>query len=445
MATETERHMLELELLNVEEQLLLLKLLQRKKEKRRRRWCVQPQNRLRPEEGEFSVVVRSLRDMDEEMHFKYFRMSAFRFDDLVRRLQPYISHQSTHSMPIDITQRLAITLRVLASGGSQHAVAASYKLAASTLSFIVSEVCKALWKALQPEFLPCPSAAQWKGIAADFWRIWNFPNCAGSIDGKHVNIKAPQRIGNSNFVLMAMCDARYRFTMVDIGEHERESDGGIFSDSRLGSRLLEHKLNLPPPANLQGTEVRIPHVVVGNAAFPLHDNLMGPIQGTRLSREKQIYNYRHSRAYQVIDNTFGILVARWRILGRPLEFLPDKAVNVVKACIALHNFLAYNDEVSTPVSKYIPEDFADSDTTGSPQPGDWRGIVAEDTNLLEPLDPEYLSRSRPTKTAIGIRNDLMAFFLSSHGRLPWQDNCVPWSTWLGSYTGSKSEVVVSLH
>lgn len=280
MATETERCMLELELLNIDEQLLLLKLLKRKKEKRHRRWCVQPSNRLRPEEGEYSVVVRSLRDMDEEMHFRYFRMSAFRFDDLIRRLQPYISHQSTHSMPIGITQRLAITLRVLASGGSQHAVAANYKLAASTLCFIVSEVCKALWKALQPEFIPCPTTAQWKAIATDFWRLWNFPNCVGSLDVKQVNIKPPSRGERSNpVVLMATCDARYRFTMVDIDEHGPESNGNIFKESSLGSKLVEHTLNLPPAAGLQGTEFTTPHVVVGSAAIPLQDNIMCPFPG----------------------------------------------------------------------------------------------------------------------------------------------------------------------
>lgn len=89
--------------------------------------------------------------------------------------------------------------------------------------------------------------------------------------------------------------------------------------------------------------------------------------GMNLPMDKQT---RHSKARQVIENAFGILVARWRILGRPLECLPDKAVHIVKACLVLHNLLAYTDEVSTSVSTYIPANFTDADTTGSPQLGE---------------------------------------------------------------------------
>ncbi|XP_028327033.1 protein ANTAGONIST OF LIKE HETEROCHROMATIN PROTEIN 1-like [Gouania willdenowi] len=401
-----ERMFLELELIDIEEQILLLKMFMRRRKRRLRRWSVRPLHMSRQRTGEFTTLVQQLRNMDEETQFRYFGVSTGRFDDLLRRIQPLISHQCTHSMPINVAQRLAVTLRILASGGSQQAVAARYKLGSHTVSSIMSEVCKALWTALQPEFLPSPSTSHWKDIAADYWKLWNFPNCVGSVAGKHVTTK-----GSHSMVLVAACDARYRFTVADVREHGKDNHGGIFKDSKFGSMLLDDKLNLPPAAELPGTGVQIPHVFVADAAFPLHCNLMPPFPGVGMSMEWQIYNHRHSRTRQVIENTFGIMAARWRILGKPMEFRSEKAVDVVKACVVLHNYLTYTDE-SNPESKYIPPNFVDADVSGSMQLGEWRKAVANDTNLVHSVDSTQMSTATPTRAALAVQNDLMAFFHS---------------------------------
>ena len=46
--------------------------------------------------------------------------------------------------------------------------------------------------------------------------------------------------------------------------------------------------------------------------------LMKPYPGKFLSEEKKIFNYRLSRARQLIKNAFAIAAAGWRVLTKPV-------------------------------------------------------------------------------------------------------------------------------
>ena len=77
MATEVEQLYLQLELINIEEQMLKLQMLKRRRQRRLLgMWSVRPLNRSRLGMGEFTTLVHPLRDLDEQMHFLYFRMST---------------------------------------------------------------------------------------------------------------------------------------------------------------------------------------------------------------------------------------------------------------------------------------------------------------------------------------------------------------------------------
>lgn len=82
------------------------------------------------------------------------------------------------------------------------------------------------------------------------------------------------------------------------------------------------KLEFTAPAALNEGAVWFSYIVVEDAAFPLEENL--PLLYTETSirnyLECRVFNYRLNRETQVIEYAFGILTARFRVFGKPLEF-----------------------------------------------------------------------------------------------------------------------------
>ena len=93
-------------------------------------------------------------------------------------------------------------------------------------------------------------------------------------------------------------------------------------------------LPLPKESPLPRTSSpNLPYVFVGDEAFPLKKNLLRLFPGKKLDESHSIFNYRLSRARRVIENSFGILAARWRIFRRPIIANPDNVVLFTKAYI----------------------------------------------------------------------------------------------------------------
>lgn len=242
------------------------------------------------------------------------------------------------------------------------------------------EVCEVLWDVLQQEYMPVPTEHNWKQYAEEFSEKWNFPNCCAAIDGKHVAIQCPPNAGsvfynNKGFhsiVLMALCNANYEFLIVDIGAFGGNSDGGIFSSSEFGKRFLRNDVDLPRPSHLPNSDVDFPYYIVGDAAFPLKCNLMRPYPGMNLPPKKENFNTRLSIARRTIENAFGILVSRWRILEKKIDLLPHNVEKIIKACVILHNFVKRHS-----TNEYTSERFVDQVNSSGVviSEGEWRSQI----------------------------------------------------------------------
>jgi len=198
-----------------------------------------------------------------------------------------------------------------------------------------------------------PSAtSEWNAVAEDFWRLWNMPNCHGAIDGKLVHIQRPIKCGGQYFNykrtysvnMMAVVDAKYRFMYVAVGAQGSANDACVFSESKFGEVLCSssNPLSIPPVKIIPNTDIKTPSYFVADEAYPLKTFLMKPFSARGLSPSERVFNYRLSRARRVVENAFGILTNRFRILRGQMQLQPETACAVVLACCALHNFLRNN-------------------------------------------------------------------------------------------------------
>ncbi|XP_042910704.1 uncharacterized protein [Parasteatoda tepidariorum] len=278
----------------------------------------------------------------------------------------------------------------------------------STVGSIIHHTSRVVIQVLMNEVMPAPNEDRWNEIAIEFWKKWQFPNCIGAMDGKHVTIQAPKSSGSLywnykktySIVLLALVDARYNFIFLDVGSYGRNSDGGVLSNSNFGKKLSRNQLNIPDKKCLPGTDTKLPMVIVADEAFPLTENIMRPFPGKNLSNEQRIFNYRLSRARRISENVFGILVQKFRMFMRPLQGSPDNITSLVLAACILHNFIR-NDE-----NYQVPELTHGADIT-----------PVEKSRL------QHFPRRRggENREAFNVREQFKQFFNSEEGSVEWQE------------------------
>lgn len=263
-------------------------------------------------------------------------------------------------------------------------------------------------------------------MANEYNSRWNYPHCLGSMDGRHIEIHAPPRSGSDYFnymgyfsiVLLGLVDANYCFLYANVGCQGRISDGGVFANSVLRQMIDESLLNIPAPSHLPGRIAETPYVFICDDAFPLSTHIMKPFPGTHERNTlERIFNFRICRARRVVENTFGILVAVFRVLAKPLHLDQKKAIKVTLACIHLHNFLKKS---ASSRHIYSPPGMLDTvdPATGTIIDGQWRNMVpCEGNGALIPL--QRIPRRAPDD-AYDIRREFGRYFQTRQGRIDRQ-------------------------
>lgn len=145
----------------------------------------------------------------------------------------------------------------------------------------------------------------------------------------------------------------------------------------------------------------MPHVIVADAAFSLSKRILKPYPLRNMTKEQRIFNYRLSRARRVVENAFGILANRFRVLLNVIPLKPEKAKIITKACCVLHNFL--NKKSRHANIKNLEEEI--------------------NKNFKFAYGLGVQNYGRPRSEAVNIREEFKEYF-SGCGQVPWQDDMI---------------------
>ena len=119
---------------------------------------------------------------------------------------------------------------------------------------------------------------------------------------------------------MAIVDAQYRFTFIDVGVNGSNADGAIFNRSAFGLALVNGELDIPPTQVYPTGQLEVfCHTALLQIKL-FHLGLTLSRQH-RLSEAEQVFNYRLSHARGIVENVFGILAQRFHIFNRRIPLV----------------------------------------------------------------------------------------------------------------------------
>ena len=163
--------------------------------------------------------------------------------------------------------------------------------------------------------------------------------------------------------------------------------------------IEDETLGLPQACPIVQGQRDVSYFIVADDAFALKKWLLKPYSRRGLSIQERIANYRISRARRVVENAFGILATRCRVLLTTIELPPETVKDLVMTCAVLHNILR---------SQY--------QNHGAQQPGDGEDPDFGGVELVGGGAERNLSREAKRQ------RDYMKQYFNNAGAVPWHDD-----------------------
>lgn len=299
-----------------------------------------------------------------------FRVNRCTFNYILSVCEGMKRQDTVMRKAISLDKRVAIALYRLATSAEDRTVANLFGVSRSSVNLIFREFCDVVVQCLEARLIRFPRTREMKEHLRQFAAITGFPQCVGALDGCHIEVCPPKEHATDYYnykgwyssILFAVVDHRYRFMYVNVGSPGKNHDAAVFESSRL-PKVLSSELFQLEAKNVEG--VSVCPVLLGDQAFPLQYHLMKPFsRAGPVGSPSRVFNYRLSSARRVVENAFGRLKARFRIMHKGLEVDIDNVNRIIRACCVLHNIC---EELQDQCDITWMEDVVRQDTS-RPQP-----------------------------------------------------------------------------
>jgi hypothetical protein len=268
----------------------------------------------------------------------HFRLTIKTFRKLMEVLKPHFVQKRKRRPGRPLEFKVLCALAYLSSEGDMRYPAILMGCSKSEISKGVSEVTSILSKLAKSTInFAKLTRPQLEEIAEGFEDINGFPNVLGAVDGCLVKIQRPAdyegwycRKGFTAMNMQCICDHNMRILSYSImsGCH---NDKMLWQHSNIGR---DASMLIPKGYHL-----------IGDSGYTLQPWLLIPYTDfDDVLRRK--YNYKLSSTRMKIENCYGLLKNRWRMLKSELPMKSMRAnVQILEACLFLHNLcVAESDE-----------------------------------------------------------------------------------------------------
>jgi hypothetical protein len=143
--------------------------------------------------------------------------------------------------------------------------------------------------------------------------------------------------------LQGICDGDRNFWNIYIVAPGGTHDATHLRQSTFYKSLVRKEILQEHILRIEGEELK-PYIV-GDSAYPLHTQVQKPFTAKRTGSDDQnTYDKCLRGGHVKIENTFGILKNRWRILKNLNVDVKHAALIITTRCV-LHNFCCMNHDI----------------------------------------------------------------------------------------------------